>query len=738
MLWLKRFIFVFPLLLVLFFAAAFFFVKGQIAPHENILTTGSIGEPENVNPIRATTTSASEVTSLIFNGLIKYDEDMNMVGDLATSWDLSQTSRLFFSSEADAQAVLAEVKGLMRSRLATTSQPTTTAPSGERMLPVRAWRDGRTLTFEFAGSAGTEYQDALADVMKAHPPRKVCLIEILPRPDAVFADGAELKPAAIEQKARKALATTQADVQVVTTYTYLDSVVQFVVEGDREAAERVLGELFRADDSEHGLADLNVEEFVAQDRPSYVFHLRRGVMWQDGDLDGQHYEPREFTSADVQFTYEMLVSPEIASPRSSDYVTVETVQVLDPYAVRVTYKKPYSLAVTSWGMGMLPRHVLAGRSPEWWANHYDRRPIGTGPFKFDRWKSGEWIRMVRNPAYYEGPPTLDAICIRYIVDPLNIQLSLETGGIDYYSIEPQAVGRAMKDRRLDLIQFQSRSYNYIGWNMKRPLFQDVRVRRALAHGIDIQSIIRYILYGRGVQSTGIYAPQFYFCNPHMASRLLSYDPARAKALLAEAGWKDHDSEGYLVKDGVRFEFTLITNSGNEIRRDISVVVQSDLKKIGVKVNLQEYEWTVFIQRHIDAQDFDACVLGWQMGNDFDMYQLFHSNQSHPGENNFCSYKSKEADQLIDKLRTTYSPDGIRKLAWRLQEVIYDDQPYVFLYVPEATVGIQKDTFRVYRPLGDGRWVDEPIHETKAGFEIYQPYWYRVAYPPAGLKKGARP
>ncbi|MDD4889821.1 MAG: ABC transporter substrate-binding protein [Phycisphaerae bacterium] len=735
MLWLKRFIFVFPVLLGLFFAAAFTFVKQQVAPHENVLTMGSIGEPENVNPIRATTTSASDVTNLVFNGLIKFDENMNMVGDLATSWDLSQNSRLFFNTEDDAKAVLAAAEALMRGRAAA---PPTTAPATQParlMVPHKASRDAKVVTFDFEGSAGTEYQDALADVLAKHPPRKVYLLAISPRPSAKFSDGVELKPAAVEERARTAIA--KADAVIVEHYVVLDSMVQWVFHGERDAVEKALTALFLPDDPDNGLADLSFEEFPGQDRPSYVFHLRRGVMWQGGQVGGKVYEPKEFTAEDVKFTWDMLVSSEIASPRASDYVTVESATALDPYAIRITYKKPYSLAVNSWSMGILPRHILDGKGPEWWADNYDRHPIGTGPFKFDQWKSGEWIRMVRNQAYYEGPPNLDAIYIRYIPDQLNIQLTLETGGIDFYSIEPQAVGRAIKDKRLDLVQFQSRSYNYIGWNMKRPLFQDVRVRRALAQAINIDDIIQYILYGYGVQSTGIYAPQFYFCNPHMKDRLLKYDPEKAKALLAEAGWKAHDAEGYLVKDGQRFEFDLITNNANEIRKDICVVVQSDLKKVGVKVNLKQYEWSVFIQRYIDAQNFDACVLGWQMSNDFDMYQLFHSSQTHPGELNFCSYKNKEADLLIDRLRTTYSEDGIKRLAWRLQEIVYEDQPYVFLDVPEATVGIQRNTFRVYRPHGNGKWVDEPIRETKAGFDLYLPYWYRVKYPPAGLAEGRK-
>lgn len=717
MLWFRRFIFIFPLAIIVFFLCAYLLVRSGKEVNENAMVQGSIGEPENINPIRATTTSASDVTGLVFNGLLTTDEQMGPKPSLAKSWDIDQTSRMFFNSEQDAQAVLESLQ-----------------QAGPSIRIDQVAREGTTLNYSFSNSAGPGYQASLVNALKDHPPRPVWLITITPGAGGKFPDGGEVKPLDIFKRIESALKPADGDAVdavLVNHYVVLDSQLEIVGHGPREAIEGVLKKLLATDDKEKALAEYAVEDFTAQDRPVYTFHLRDNVMWHDGEIGGKKYAPAKFTSADVVFTYESLVSPEVLSPRAADYVLVESVTAPDPLTVKVVYKKPYSVALNSWMMDILPAHVLKGKPIDWWGENFDRAPIGTGPFKFGYWKSGELIKLVRNDDYWEGRPNLDAVYIRYISEQLNIQLALETGGIDFYSVEPHAVKRFEDEGRFELFRFLSRGYSYIGWNLKRDIFKDKRVRRALAHAVNIDEIIEYKLYGHAEQSTGIYTPHFWFANPKV--KLIEYDPEKAKALLAEAGWTDTDGDGFLDKDGKKFKFELITNN-NEIRRDIGVIVQANLRKIGIDVELKIFEWSVFIDQYIDKQAFDACILGWRVGIDYDMYQLFHSSQADEDELNFCSYKNPEVDQLIEKIRVTFDREKLKEMCWKLQEIIYDDQPYLWLFVSEATVAMHRDRagrsiMRVYRPADDGKWVEEPIRVVPAGMGLYMPFWYRTTFPP---------
>ncbi len=383
---------------------------------------------------------------------------------------------------------------------------------------------------------------------------------------------------------------------------------------------------------------------------------------------------------------------------------------------------------------IIPRHLLASEpdlrhlSPN---NHFNQFPIGTGAFKMESWVTGQYISLVRNDHYWEGRPHLPRIVYRVIPDPTVSQLEFETGGFDYTGLQPYEVARFVKDPRYAVYRRPSNSYNYIGWNLRSPLFKDKRVRRAMAYAIDVQAIIKYIVYGNATPATGPYTPVTPWFNPKVQP--IPYDPAKAKALLAEAGWLP-GPDGILQKDGKRFHFTLITNNANPIRKDIAVLAQQYLRKIGIEVEVIEYEWAVFIKQYIDARNFDACVLGWSVGRDQDLYQIFDSSQANqPQSLNFVSYSNPQVDRLISEARTEFDMAKVRQYTAKLQQLIYDDQPYLFLYYPEGIGAMPKGLYYVERP-GEGKqagqWITEPIRQTKLGFTVYEKWWKRGQMPKA--------
>jgi len=375
---------------------------------------------------------------------------------------------------------------------------------------------------------------------------------------------------------------------------------------------------------------------------------------------------------------------------------------------------------------ILPEHLLGKIDPAKWPEAYNRTPIGTGPFKFGEWKTNEFIRLRKNTDYFLGSPWLDSVVFRVLPDPLTLQLAFQTRQVDFWNVDPWAVKGLQGDSRFDLFSAPGNAYNYIGWNLRRPMFQDLKVRQALAQAVNVPQMIRYILYGHGVQSTGIFTPQMWFFDPSV--KPLAYDPEAAKRLLDEAGWKP-GPDGIRVKDGKRFSFTLLANNGNEVRRDIATLVQDDLKQVGIEVKVEIYEWAVLLKRFVNKGEFDAIVLGWGLGYDFDQYAIWHSSQTHSEELNFVGFSDPKVDHLLTDLRQEYARPEIIRLAGKLQQTIYGQQPYLFLFVPEGTEVMWKGAYRLRHPGPDGTWIDEPVRMTKAGWSYDMEWFYRPEYPP---------
>ena len=162
-----------------------------------------------------------------------------------------------------------------------------------------------------------------------------------------------------------------------------------------------------------------------------------------------------------------------------------------------------------------------------------------------------------------------------------------------------------------------------------------------------------------------------------------YDPDRAKALLAEAGWIDRDRDGWVDRDGRPFAFTLLTNQGNDQRQKAAEIIQRRLKEIGVRMEIRVVEWSAFLSQFIDTRNFEAVLLGWGLSRDPDLFDIFHSSKTKPGEFNFAGYANEEVDRLIVEGRRTFEQAARQAIYRRIHQLIYEDQPYLFLYVPDA-------------------------------------------------------
>ncbi len=427
---------------------------------------------------------------------------------------------------------------------------------------------------------------------------------------------------------------------------------------------------------------------ISEDGLQITFHLRKDVKWTDGV---------EFTARDVMFGYRTIINDSTPTAYKEDFLQVKKAEVLDPYTFRVTYKKPFAPALSSWGnLPVLPRHLLEGKDIT--KGSFGRNPVGTGPFILKKWEPGQKITLVANRNYFEGRPYIDRYVYRIIPDPATMFMELRAGGVDMMGLTPiqytKQTSTAFFKKNFQKFRYPVFAYTYLGFNLRHPFFKDRRVRRAIAYAIDKQEVIDVVLFGLGSIATGPYVPNTWPYNPDV--KRYGYDPHRAKQLLREAGWVDRDGDGILDKDGIPFEFTILTNMGNAVRERTATIIQWRLKQIGIKVNIRILEWSAFINEFIDKRRFEAVILGWSIGLDPDQYDIWHSSKTEEKEFNFVSYSNKEVDMLLEKGRSTFNRAERKKAYFRIQEILSEDVPYVFLYVPDA-LPIVSSRFKGIKP-----------------------------------------
>jgi len=461
------------------------------------------------------------------------------------------------------------------------------------------------------------------------------------------------------------------------------------------------------------VGDLAESWDISPDGLSITFHLRKDVKFHDGT---------PCTADDVLFTFNTILDPKVPTAYREDYRRVKELRKIDKHTVQAIYKEVYAPALISWGgLSVLPGHLLKGvditKSP------LTRGPIGTGPYRFKEWKTQQEITLVSNREYFEGRPYIDQYVFRVIPDQATMYLELKAGGVDFMMLTPLQYARATDSRffknNFNKYRYLSMGYTYLGYNLKRSLFQDKRIRHALSYAIDKQEIIDGVLFGLGRVSTGPYKPDTYWYNPNV--NRYPYDPERAKKLLSEAGWSDADGDGILDKDGRPFEFTIITNQGNEVRRKTGEIIQRHLSKVGIRVNLRIIEWAAFLSQFIDRRDFDATLLGWISGPDPNLFNVWHSSKTGEGELNFITFKNEEADRMLEMGVGTFDRGERKKYYDRLQEILAEEQPYTFLFVPDelpiiharfrnvqpAPAGIMYNFIHWYVPKGLQRYSLQP-------------------------------
>lgn len=457
---------------------------------------------------------------------------------------------------------------------------------------------------------------------------------------------------------------------------------------------------------------------ISEDKLEYTFKIRQDARFQDS---------QPLTGEDVLFSIKAIKCPLVNAPfQRVYYESIVDAQLLDPYTIRFKAREPYFLNENVLGgIEVLPRHyydpenllkdvtvaALAGdystheEQVRKFAQHfnqsYSRNPMGSGPYKFKSWSTGQEVVLERDPNYWgNGKEGIDQVYLDVrkfrVINNFDAALvNLKAGNLDTMGLQPlqhlrqTSGGRFEKDYEKYI--YSTPSYTYIGWNNAHPIFQDIRVRQAMTYFTNREQMVKTILFDLGQVVDG----PIYRFRPEYDENLYSYpyDPQKAIALLGEAGWKDTDGDGILDKEiagqRVPFRFEIKFNSGNDIRKSVTLALQDELRKHGIDANVRALDWTIFLDE-VRNHKFEAIILGWAMSvNEPDAYQVWHSSQAENRGSNMISYKNPRVDAILEEYRRTFDEAKRIELYREFQRILNVEQPYTFLFMQKAVTAVSR-------------------------------------------------
>ena len=422
-------------------------------------------------------------------------------------------------------------------------------------------------------------------------------------------------------------------------------------------------------------ANLAKEWSTSDDGLVWTFLLKEGVKWHDGE---------EFDAEDVAFTFNDLVLNEaLGSNGASNYKTLDKVVVVDPYTVEFHLTSPFAAlpSYLAFNSEILPAHKFEGVEDPWdYIKFNKENPVGTGPFKFEKYVSGQSLTLKKNDEFHNGAPNLDSVTFKILPD-LNTQIAQALSNeLDIFVLEDKSsLKRIEQASNLDLVTADITRYFWIAVDQENPKFQDVKVRQAMLHAIDRETIIDTVINGYGTVANAAITPdqKQYFKDD---LKTYGFDPEKAKELLKEAGWEDSDGDGILDKDGEKFSFTFDIALQGDMEQ-IAVLVQQYLKDVGFDVKLNTLEWNAMIQKNIIERDFDMMLNWWSYPSDPDVLAQYHSSNAGKG-NNIPGYKNEELDELLEKGQSTSDPDERKVIYDEIQDHMAENLPYIYLWYPQ--------------------------------------------------------
>jgi peptide/nickel transport system substrate-binding protein len=385
------------------------------------------------------------------------------------------------------------------------------------------------------------------------------------------------------------------------------------------------------------------------------------------------------------------MEPKLNSPARKSLEVIDKISVPDSFTLKIKLKYPFAPFLAAIEMGIVPKHLVE-KEPAILQHH----PVGSGPFKFVRWKADSYVELAANRGYWQTPPKLDGLMFKIMPEATTRILALEYGEVDFLmNLFPKSyLGRFRSNPRLKIKMRPGSNYVYLGLNMRNSYLKHRQVRQAIAHAIDVQSIIDNLLGGIHKPAKSLLNPSHWAYNPNLPD--YDYDPHKAKQLLDEAGFPDPDGDGPAMRFRLNYKCT-----DKQLSRQKAQIIQQYLGEVGIGIDIQSYEWGTFFD-DIQKGRFDMYSLTWVGIYEPDQYYLiFHSSSIGSGANR-GGYVNPEIDQLLEQARRTLDRNKRKKLYWRVQEILAEDLPYISLWYETNIAVMDKHVFG-FEILPAGEW-----------------------------------
>jgi len=422
---------------------------------------------------------------------------------------------------------------------------------------------------------------------------------------------------------------------------------------------------------------------ISPDGKTYTFTLKPNVKWHDG---------QPFTADDVKFSFDAYMNPDTGTQRAGTLnQRVASVDVKDPMTVVFTLKAVVAPFLTTNinGNQIVAKHVFGTVPPKELRTNVasTTNPIGTGPFKMKSYKQGDNVTLSGNPDYHKGATALDTYIYKVVKDSNVLLQQLKTGETDFGLITSDTFDEAKKQPNLNALNWDSFSFTYFGYNLDRPLFQDVKVRQALFYAVDRAGIVKQLFNGLSTVAVGTMPPISWAFAPEKITIKYEYDPKKAAQMLDDAGWK-MGSDGIRAKGGQKLSFSMWTNSGNKVRENYLQVLQEGWKNIGVDMKPQTEEFSVYLDRINKNFDFDMFLVGFSWGVDPDQTTMWDTSQHGAGFNSY-HYSNPMVDMLLDQGLHVLDQDKRKQIYLDMQNMVVADAPALVSDFPQGLAAINK-------------------------------------------------
>jgi peptide/nickel transport system substrate-binding protein len=446
------------------------------------------------------------------------------------------------------------------------------------------------------------------------------------------------------------------------------------------------------------------------DSLSIAFHIDPAARWHDG---------KPVTARDVAFTYHVYADSVNGSAFAASLSNVDSVTATDTVTAVVWFhaRSPMQFYEAVNTMQILPEHAIGNiRGPALRAAPITRAPVGSGRFRFAKWNAGQSVVLVADTVNYRGRPTLDRVIMTIAPDFNGAMTRLLGGEADMIETIPAAaLPDVAKDTALAVTLSPGLDYNFVQFNLRRPLFKERELRRALTMALDRASIVRNAYDSLASVAVGP-TVRAYPTTDTASLEQLPFAAAQAAHILDSLGWKDTDGEGIRDRNKSKLEFSLLVPGSSKARSAMSVLIQEQLRKIGVKMNIDNADFAGFTARQ-GKRDFDALFGGWHVEpSPGGIRQTWGSAGARPGGSNAGSYENPAFDAEVDSALAAMTLEERRDRFTRAYQIIIDDAPAIWLAEPKRIIAVQR-RIRTTGLRADAWWANIPAWSIPANERI---------------------